>query len=132
MIDKIYKIVKMTLGYDLAGTKPMSNEEYIKWSEENDKGIKRWEETHPDELAARKVWIENYESKKPYILSQEERKIVKELLNIDDDYLDTMDIYKFNDGNICVRTPQVSWMHLCGREWTINLEKKKVSLTSMN
>ena len=83
-------------------------------------------------MVALRSWIEKYESKKPYVLSQEEREIVKELLNIDDDYLDMMDIYIFNDGDICVRTPQVSWMNLCGREWTIDLEKKKVSLTSMN
>jgi hypothetical protein len=132
MLDLIHKIVKKTVGYKLVGTKPMSDEEYKKWSEENDKKRKRWEETHPEQMVALRSWLEKYESKKPYVLSQEEREIVKELLNIDDDYLDMMDIYIFDDGDICVRTPQVSWMNLCGREWTIDLEKKKVSLTSMN
>ena len=132
MLDLIHKIAKKTVGYKLVGTKPMSDEEYKKWSEEYDKRRKRWEETHPEQMVALRSWLEKYESKKPYVLSQEERGIVKELLNIDDDYLDMMDIYIFDDGDICVRTPQVSWMNLCGREWTIDLEKKKVSLTSMN
>jgi len=131
-LNLMHKIVKKTAGYKLIGTKPMSDEEYKKWSEENDKRRKRWEETHPEEMVALRSWFEKYESKKPYVLSQEEREIVKELLNIDDDYLDMMDIYIFDDGDICVRTPQVSWMHLCGREWVINLKKKKVSLTSIN
>lgn len=64
--------------------------------------------------------------------TEEERKTLKELLHMNDSWFDTMDIYIFDDGDICVRTPQVSWMNLCGREWTIDLKKKKVSLTSMN
>ena len=132
MLDLIHKIVKKTIGYELVGTKPMSDNELKKWNEEREQARKEWEESHLEQVAAIKAWEKKYHSKKPYTLSDDEREIVKELLNIDDDYLDMMDIYIFYDGDICVRTPQVSWMHLCGREWTINLEKKKVSLTSMN
>ena len=132
MLDLIKKIVSKTIGYDLTGTKASSEEELKKWNEEREKARKEWEESHPEEVAAQKAWLEKYKSKKPYTPTSKEREIIKELLHIDDDYLDMMDIYIFDDGDICVRTPQVSWMNLCGREWTIDLEKKKVSLTSMN
>lgn len=131
-LDLIQKIVSKTIGYELVGTKPMTEEENKKFWEENERRRKEWEDSHPEEVTKMKVWEEKYKTRKPYTPTNEERETIKELLNIDNDYLDMMDIYIFNDGDICVRTPQVSWMHLCGREWTINLEKKKVSLTSMN
>lgn len=121
-----------TIGYELVGTKPMSDDELKKWNEEREQARKEWEESHPEQVAAINAWEEKYHSKKPYTLSDDEREIIKEVLHMDDKALDTMDIYIFDDGDICVRTPQVSWMNLCGREWTIDLKKKKVSLTSMN
>ena len=132
MLDLIQKIVSKTIGYDLISTKASSEKELKKWNEEREKARKEWEESHPEEVAAIKAWEEKYHSKKPYTLSDDEREIIKEVLHMDDKALDTMDIYIFDDGDICVRTPQVSWMNLCGREWTIDLKKKKVSLTSMN
>ena len=121
-----------TIGYDLVETKPMSDNELKKWNEEKEQARKEWEDSHPEEVAAIKAWEEKYKSRKPYTPTEEERKTLKELLHMNDSWFDTMDIYIFDDGDICVRTPQVSWMNLCGREWTIDLEKKKVSLTSMN
>ena len=121
-----------TIGYDLVETKPMSDDELKKWNEEREQARKEWEYSHPEEVAAIKAWEEKYKSRKPYTPTEEERKTLKELLHMNDSWFDTMDIYIFDDGDICVRTPQVSWMNLCGREWTINLKKKKVSLTSMN
>lgn len=132
MTNLIHKIVKKTVGYDLVETKPMSDDELKKWNEEREQARKEWEDSHPEEVAAIKAWEEKYKSRKPYTPTEEERKTLKELLHMNDSWFDTMDIYIFNDGEICVRTPQVSWMNLCGREWTINLKKKKVSLTSMN
>ena len=132
MLDLIQKIVSKTIGFDLVSTKASSEEELKKWNEEREKARKEWEESNPEKVAAIKAWEEKYKTRKPYTPINEERETIKELLNIDDNYLDMMDIYIFNDGDICVRTPQVSWTSLCGREWTINLEKKKVSLTSMN
>ena len=117
-LDLIHKIVKKTVGYELVGTKPMNDEENKKFWEENERRRKEWEDSHPEEVAKMKAWEEKYKTRKPYTPTN--------------DYLNMMDIYIFNDGDICVRTPQVSWTSLCGREWTINLEKKKVSLTSMN
>ena len=132
MLDLIQKIVSKTIGYDLVETKPMSDDELKKWNDEREQARKEWEESHQEEVAAIKVWEEKYKSRKPYTPTEEERKTLKELLHMNDSWFDTMDIYIFDDGDICVRTPQVSWMNLCGREWTINLKKKKVSLTSMN
>ncbi len=132
MTNLIHKIVKKTVGYDLVETKPMSDDELKKWNEEREQARKEWEDSHPEEVAAIKAWEEKYKSRKPYTPTEEERKTLKELLHMNDSWFDTMDIYIFNDGEICVRTPQVSWMNLCGREWTIDLKKKKVSLTSIN
>lgn len=132
MSNQIQKIMSKTIGYDLVETKPMSDDELKKWNEEREQARKEWEESHPEEVAAIKTWEEKYKSRKPYMPTEEERKTLKELLHMNDSWFDTMDIYIFDDGDICVRTPQVSWMNLCGREWTIDLKKKKVSLTSMN
>lgn len=132
MLDLIHKIVSKTIGYDLVGVKPMSDEEFKKWSEENDKKRKEWEDAHPEKVAAQKAWLEKYKSKKSYLPTNEEKEIIKELLNMDDDRFSTMDIYIFNDGDICVRTSPISWKVLAGREWTINLKERKVTLTSMS
>lgn len=118
MLNLIQKIVSKTIGYDLVSTKASSEEELKKWNEEREKVIKEWEE--------------KYHSKKPYTLSDEEREIIKEVLHMDDKVLDTMDIYIYNDGDICVRTPQFTWSSLCGREWSVNLKEKKSTLTCMN
>lgn len=131
-LDLIQKIVSKTIGFDLVETKPMSDNELKKWNEEREQARKEWEDSHPEQVAAIKAWEKKYHSKKPYTLSYDEREIVKELLNIDDDYLDMMDIYIFDDGDICVRTPQFTWTSLCGREWSVNLKEKKSTLTCMN
>ena len=132
MLDLIHKIVSKTIGYDLVETKPMTEEENKKFWEENERRRKEWEDSHPEEAAAIKAWEEKYHSKKPYTLSDEEKEIIKEVLHMDDKALDTMDIYIYNDGDICVRTPQFSWSSLCGREWSVNLKEKKSTLTCMN
>ena len=132
MLDLIQKIVSKTIGYDLVETKPMTEEENKKFWEENERRRKEWEESHPEEVAKIKAWEEKYNSKKPYTLSDEEKEIIKEVLNIDEKLLDTMDIYIYNDGDICVRTPQFTWSSLCGREWSVNLKEKKSTLTCMN
>lgn len=132
MLELIHKIVNKTIGYDLVETKPMTEEENKKFWEDNERRRKEWEDSHPEEVAAIKAWEEKYHSKKPYTLSDEEREIIKEVLHMDDKALDTMDIYIYNDGDICVRTPQFSWSNLCGREWSVNLKEKKSTLTCMN
>jgi len=132
MLDLISKIVSKTIGFDLAETKPMTPEEFKNWEEENERKRKEWEDAHPEEVAARKAWEEKYKTRKTYEPTPEEKKSLKELLHMDDKVLDTMDIYIFNDGDICVRTPEISWKVLAGREWTVNLNEKKVTLTSMN
>ena len=132
MTNLIQKILSKTIGYDLVETKPMSDDELKKWNEERKQARKEWEESHPEEAAALKAWLEKYKSRKPYTPTEEERKTLKELLHMDDSWFDTMDIYIFKDGDICVRTPQHSWSSLCGREWTVNMKDRKVTLTSMN
>lgn len=131
-LNLIHKIVKNTVSYDLVGTKPMSNDETKKWFEENKRKQKEWEDSHPEEVKSRRVWFEKYLSKTPYTPSPEEREIIKEVLNMNDAVLDTMDIYIFNDGEICVRSPQFTWNSLCGREWSVNLKERKSSLICMS
>lgn len=132
MLDLIQKIVSKTIGYELVETKPMSDDELKKWNEEREKARKEWEKSHPEEVAAIKAWEEKYKTKKPYTLSDKEKEIIKEVLNMDEKLLDTMDIYIYNDGDICVRTPQFTWTSLCGREWSVNLKEKKSTLTCIN
>lgn len=132
MIELISKIVSKPIGFGLVETKPMTPEEFKNWKEENERKRKEWENTHPKEVAARKTWEEKYKTRKSYEPTPEEKESLKELLHMDDKVLDTMDIYIFNDGDICVRTPKISWKVLAGREWTVNLNEKKVTLTSMN
>lgn len=132
MIELISKIVSKTIGFGLVETKPMTPEEFKNWKEENERKRQEWEDAHPEEVAARKTWEEKYKTRKPYEPTPEEKESLKELLHMDDKVLDTMDIYIFNDGDICVRTPEISWKVLAGREWTVNLKEKKVTLTSMS
>ena len=71
-------------------------------------------------------------SKKPYTLTPEERETIKEILGMDDKWIDTMEIYIMNDGEICVITPDDWWKNLCGREWWVNMKEKKSRCVSMN
>jgi len=133
MLDLIHKIVSKTIGYDLVKTKPMTEEENKKFWEENERRRNEWEDSHPEEVVKMKAWEEKYKTRKPYTPAYEERETIKELLNIDsDEWFDTLEIYIFSDGDICVRTPQSTWTSLCGREWTINLKDRKVTLTALN
>ena len=132
MLDLIQKIVSKTIGYDLVSTKASSEEELKKWNEEREKVRKEWEESHPEEVAAQKDWLEKYKSKKPYTPTSKEKEIIKELLHMDDVGLSIMDIYIFNDGKLCVRTPQHTWTCMCGREWTVDLKERTSFLTCMN
>jgi len=132
-MKQILEIANKTIGFDLVETKPMTEEDSKKFWEENERRRKEWEDSHPEEVAKMKVWEEKYKTRKPYTPTNEERKTIKELLNIDSDkWFDTLDIYIFGDGDVCVRTPQSTWVSLCGREWTINLKDKKVTLTALN
>ena len=131
-LKMVFDVLRKTIGFDLSQTKPMSDEEYIEWSKKQDEERKKWDEAHPEQAAKRDAWIKKYSTKKEHILTSEERELVKELLKIDDSTLDTMSTYIFEDGDICIRTPQRTWTSLCGREWTVNMKDKPIKLTSMN
>lgn len=74
----------------------------------------------------------DYNGKRPYILKTEEKEIVKRLLNIDDIDLDKLTININDEGKILVRTPDYTWMSLCGREWLIDLENESHKLVCMS
>ena len=131
-LKMVFDIINKTIGFDLPQTKLMSDKEYKKWSEENERKQKEWDEAHPEKAAKRDAWVKKYFTKKEHILTSEERELIKELLKIDDSTLDTMSTYIFEDGDICIRTPQRTWNSLCGREWTVNMKDKTIKLTSMN
>ena len=131
-LKMVFDILRKTIGFDLSQTKPMSDEEYKKWDAENERRRKEWDEAHPEQAAKRDAWNKKYSSKKEHILTSEERELVKELLKIDDYTLDTMSTYIFEDGDLCIRTPQHTWTSLCGREWTVNMKDKTINLTAMN
>ena len=131
-LKTVFDILRKTIGFDLSQTKAMSDEEYTKWEVENERRRKEWDKAHPEQAAQRDAWFKKYSSRKEHILTSEERELVKELLKIDDSTLDTMSTYIFEDGDICVRTPEFTWTSLCGREWTINIKERTINLTSMN
>jgi len=131
-LKMVFDILRKTIGFDLSQTKPMSDEEYKKWDAENERRRKEWDEAHPEQAAKRDAWFKKYSTKKEHILTSEERELIKELLKIDDSALDTMSTYIFEDGDICIRTPQHTWTSLCGREWTVNIKDKTINLTAMN
>lgn len=128
----IFDVLRKTIGFDLVQTKPMSDEEYKKWNTENERIRKKWDEAHPEQAVKRDVWNKKYSSKKEHILTYEERKLVKELLKIDDSTLNTMSTYIFEDEDLCIRTPQHTWTSLCGREWMVNTKDKTINLITMN
>ncbi len=131
-LKTVFDILRNTIGVDLSQTKAMSGEEYKKWDVENERRRKEWDKDHPEQAAKRDAWNKKYSSKKEHILTSKERELVKELLKIDDSTIDTMSTYIFEDGDICIRTPQHTWTSLCGREWTVNIKDKTINLTAMN
>jgi len=116
----LQKIASKTIGYDITPIKPMSKEETEKWIEDNERAI--LERNKAPEMQA---YLKKYGHQKPYVLTPEEREIIKEVLNMSDERLDQMEIGIHEDGDINVRTPELSWRTLCGREWWVNLKEKK-------
>lgn len=127
------EVASKTIGFDLASAKAMSNEEFTAWTIKQEKERKKWEAKHPELVAAHKKWEEKYNSKKPYILAPWERELVKEILHMPDDKtLDYYETYIYNDGEICIRSPQRAWNALAGREWSVNLQTKTSKCMCMN
>ena len=87
---------------------------------------------HIDKVKAMKRFEEKSGSKKEYELSRFERDVVKELLHIDDNLLDSCTITKMDNGEISVSTSRVSWMSLSGREWRINVDNKTAKCVRMS
>ena len=110
-------VASKTIGLELTPVTPMSTEE-----------TKEWIKKHTKEYAE----PEYYKGKKPYILKPEEREIVKRLLHTDDKGLDKLTISINDEGKIIARTPQLSWMTLCGREWVIDLKTQTHELVALN
>lgn len=115
-LKTVFDVASKTIGFYIAPLKAEPSEPEI--TEEENKAISEHEK------------IRN--SRKPYVLKPEEREIVKELLNTDDEGLDELEIYILCDGEICVRTPLYTWTSLCGREWWFDLKNKTHYLVSMS
>lgn len=132
-LGMVMETASKTIGFDLVGTKPMSNEEFSEWNIKQEKERKKWEAKHSEIVAANKKWEEKLNSKKPYILAPWERELVKGILHMPDDKtLDYYETYIYNDGEICVRSPQRAWNALAGREWAVNLQTKTSKCMCMN
>ena len=104
------------IGTDIVGIKPQPFA--IK---EKDKESEAWEK-----------YIRERNTVANYTLATEEREIVKEVLQLDDNQLDNMSIKKYPNGDIQVRTHRSSWTSLAGREWCINLNEKVARITCMS
>ena len=127
----LFEIAKKTIGYDLISVTPMTDEELKQWNENQKMERDKWEE-HPEQVAAYKAWMEKQNSKKPYTPTEEEVKLIKEILQMDDKWYEIMEIYIYNDGDICVTTPKKWWMNLCGREWCVNLKEMTSKLVALS
>lgn len=130
--ESLFNIARAMIGFDLTPIKPMDEKEVAEWNKKLKEENNKWEAEHPEQVKARNEWKEKYSKKKPYTLTADEREIVKELLNTDDDGLDSLSIEIYPDGELCVSTPQQSWFALAGREWCINLKNKTHRLTAMS
>ena len=104
------------IGTDIVGTKPQP---FI--IKEKDKESEAWEK-----------YIRERNTVADYTLTAEEREIVKEILQLDDNQLDNMSIKKYPNGDIQVRTHRSSWTSLAGREWRVNLNEKVARITCMS
>ena len=124
-IDLVSKIAQNTIGFDLTTVEPMSKEETEQWLKENERANKEYKEKHKD-------FYNKYGNQKPYTLTPEEREIVKEVLKMSDERLDTMEIGIHEDGDINVKTPRSSWLSLDGREWWVNLKEKTCKCVALS
>lgn len=59
------------------------------------------------------------------------REIVGGNIDIDDEELG-LDLYWTKGGKIAIRTPQRTWMALCGREWHVDTDNGTYDLASLN
>lgn len=128
----IFDITKNTIGFNLVSVKPMSDEELSEYNKKMKEEREKWEKEHIDNVEAMKRFEKKSGSKKEYELSRSERDVVKELLHMDDNLLDSCTITKMNDGEISVSTSRGSWMSLSGREWWINVENKTAKCVMMS
>ena len=112
--DILRRIAEKTIGIDLPPVKPLNEEEIKKHEEYCKKNNLPHISTnsHIEEPEYRK-------GRRPYILTEDDIKIIKELLNGFEP--EEGNEYYINDfGQISVRTCQASWMALAGREWLID------------
>ena len=126
-VAKMLKIAGCTIGADLQQEKANgSSIIFLGGNKQEDT-----EEMRKAREFSRK-WEERENSKKPYVLTEQEREIVKELLDMDDKFLDIHNIYIYNDGEICVRSPDYTWRTLCGRMWNVNLKEKTARCVALS
>ena len=132
LLGIVADVASKTLGFDLIGTKPMSEEERAKYQKTLREEREVWERQHPEIVEAWKKHALKTNTKKPYILAPWEKELVKEILKMPEDILNTCDITIMDDGDISVRTCRQSWMALAGREWWVNLKEKTSICIAMN
>jgi hypothetical protein len=122
-VSKMLEIAGNTIGFGLIRETP-SGRPGISYGEQLSKEQRMSESW--------KRWQERENSKKPYVLTKEEREIVKELLGMDDEFLDIHDVYIYDDGEICIKSPDYTWRSLCGSEWNVNLQEKTAKCVALS
>lgn len=125
-IEMISEIISKTIGSELVSSTSVNEKERKEYEEfcKKHKMIHISSDSHIKEPEYKK-------GRRPYILTNEDIEIIKELLHnfkVEEDAE-----YYINDfGQISVRTPNYTWMNLCGREWLIDKEKRTCKLVCMN
>ena len=130
--EKLFDVVKSTIGFDLVSTQPQTKEEYYEYQKHLKEERELWEKEHPEQVKQIEEFNKKMGSKKPYIPAPWEREIIKRMLKMNDKSLDSCDITILDDGDISVSTCKESWWVLAGREWWINIAKGTCNCVAMS
>ncbi|MBP5722193.1 MAG: hypothetical protein J6X18_01225 [Bacteroidales bacterium] len=55
--------------------------------------------------------------------TEEEKTAAMKIMKMSPERFSLMDVYLTAGGKIAVRTPESTWLRLCGREWHVDMEK---------
>ena len=130
--EKLFDVIKSTIGFDLISTQPQTEEEYNEYKKRLKEERELWEKEHPEQVKQIEEFNKKMSSKKPYIPAHWEREIIKRILKMNDNSLDSCEITILDDGDISVRTCNKSWWNLAGREWWISIPKGTCNCVAMS
>lgn len=130
--EKLFDVIKSTIGFDLVSIQPQTKEEYYEYQKRLKEERELWEKEHPEQVKQIEKFNKKMSSKKPYILAPWEREVIKKMLKMNDNSLNSCEITILEDGDISVSTCKESWWALAGREWWISIAKGTCNCVAMS